>query len=94
MRDAGHHVSVLRRRSCEALRGAVEAELAAGAQALVVVGGDGMVHLGVNTLAHTPIPLGIIPAGTGNDAARGLGLDPNDPGRIEREGRAPPSRVS
>lgn len=85
MRDAGHHVSVLRRRSCQALRDAVEAELVAGAQALVVVGGDGMVHLGVNALAHTPIPLGIIPAGTGNDAARGLGLDPNDPGvAVER----------
>lgn len=79
MRSAGHDVSVLRRRDYAALREAVDAELATGAQALVVVGGDGMVHLGANTLAHTDIPLGIIPAGTGNDGARGLGLDPNDP---------------
>lgn len=85
LRAAGHHVTLLRRRDYAALREAVDAEIAAGAQALVVVGGDGMVHLGVNAVAHTGIPLGIIPAGTGNDAARGLGLDPQDPGAaVER----------
>lgn len=46
--------------------------------ALIVVGGDGMAHLGVNLLAQTTIPLGIIPAGTGNDAAAALGM-PKDP---------------
>ncbi|MGP9503476.1 diacylglycerol/lipid kinase family protein [Specibacter sp. AOP5-B1-6] len=85
LRSAGHRVTVLRRRDYDALREAVDAAVAAGAQALVVVGGDGMVHLGVNALAGTSIPLGIIPAGTGNDAARGLGLDPGDPGTaVER----------
>ncbi|MHA7269904.1 diacylglycerol kinase family protein [Arthrobacter sp. HLT1-20] len=80
LRRAGHQVAVLRRRDYQALQEAVDAEFAAGAQALVVVGGDGMVHLGVNALAGTEIPLGIVPAGTGNDAARALGLDPKDPG--------------
>ncbi|MHA7306731.1 diacylglycerol/lipid kinase family protein [Arthrobacter sp. TMN-49] len=85
LRDAGHQVSVLLRSDYQTLAEAVESEIAAGAGALVVVGGDGMVHLGVNALAGTAIPLGIIPAGTGNDAARGLGLDPKDPGAaIER----------
>jgi diacylglycerol kinase (ATP) len=45
-----------------------------GARALVVVGGDGMVHLGVNAVANTPTALGVVPAGTGNDVARELGL--------------------
>lgn len=45
---------------------------------LVVVGGDGMVHSGVNICAQTGIPLGIIAAGTGNDAARTLGLPLQD----------------
>lgn len=45
---------------------------------LVVVGGDGMAHLGVNLCAETGIPLGIIAAGTGNDAARALGLPIGD----------------
>lgn len=78
LRDAGHHVTVLRRRDYAALQEAVESEIAAGTDALVVVGGDGMVHLAANALVHSGIPLGIIPAGTGNDAARGLGLDPHD----------------
>ena len=42
--------------------------------ALVVVGGDGMAHLGANVVAGTKIPLGIVPTGTGNDMARGLGI--------------------
>jgi diacylglycerol kinase (ATP) len=46
--------------------------------ALVVVGGDGMVRAGVNLVAGGTVPLGIVPAGTGNDVARALGL-PADP---------------
>lgn len=45
---------------------------------LVVVGGDGMAHLGINLCAESGIPLGIIAAGTGNDAARALGLPIGD----------------
>jgi len=46
---------------------------------LVVVGGDGMVHLGVNLVAGTGTPLAIVAAGTGNDNARALGLPLRDP---------------
>lgn len=42
--------------------------------ALVVMGGDGMMHLGINASAGTAIPLGLIPAGSGNDFCRGIGL--------------------
>jgi len=50
----------------------------AGLDALVVVGGDGMVHLGANVVAGTDVPLGIVAAGTGNDVARSLGLPRGD----------------
>ncbi len=50
-----------------------------GVDALVVLGGDGMVHLGVQAVAETGIPLGIIPAGTGNDVARYFDLPRKDP---------------
>jgi diacylglycerol kinase (ATP) len=66
-------------------RGAVDA----GVQALVVVGGDGMVHLGANVVAGTGVPLGIIAAGTGNDIARSLGLpvlDAAAAGEVVRRG--------
>lgn len=46
--------------------------------ALVVVGGDGMVHLGVQACAETSMPLGIIAAGSGNDNAASLGLPIHD----------------
>ncbi len=49
-----------------------------GVDALVVVGGDGMVHLGANVVAGTEVPLGIVAAGTGNDIARALGLPVHD----------------
>lgn len=42
--------------------------------ALVVVGGDGTVNLGLQATAGTDVPLGIIPAGTGNDIARCVDL--------------------
>ncbi len=47
--------------------------------ALVVCGGDGMVHLGVQAVAGTGVPLGMIPAGTGNDVARYLDIPRRDP---------------
>ncbi|MFC4121080.1 diacylglycerol/lipid kinase family protein [Nonomuraea zeae] len=47
--------------------------------ALVAFGGDGLVHLAVQAVAGTDVPLGIIPAGTGNDIADALGLPCKDP---------------
>ncbi len=56
--------------SSELLRAAIEA----GVDAVVVAGGDGTVRLAIQEVAGTGIPLGIIPAGTGNDFAATLGL--------------------
>lgn len=41
---------------------------------LVVMGGDGMAAIGHNACGGAGVPLGIIPAGTGNDFCRGVGL--------------------
>lgn len=46
---------------------------------LIVIGGDGLVHLAIQKLARSTVPLLIIPAGTGNDFARSLGLNINKP---------------
>lgn len=45
---------------------------------LFVVGGDGIVHMAVNVCVNTDIPIGVIPAGTGNDSARALGIPHKD----------------
>jgi diacylglycerol kinase (ATP) len=57
----------------------VEGALERGMDALVVVGGDGIISLALQVLAQTDIPLGIIPAGTGNDHAREFGIPTRDP---------------
>lgn len=49
-----------------------------GLDALIVVGGDGMVHLGLDVVAATGVPLGIVPTGTGNDIARHVGITGRD----------------
>jgi len=65
--------------SFEESLGNARAAVAAGTiRALMVVGGDGMVHLGVNACAKSNIPLAIIAAGTGNDAASTLHLPIGD----------------
>ncbi|HLP23367.1 MAG TPA: diacylglycerol kinase family protein [Microbacteriaceae bacterium] len=74
LRAAGHDVEALQKTSFIELSDAVAEGVASRPDLLVVVGGDGMVSLGVNALAGTEIPLGIVAAGTGNDMARGLGL--------------------
>jgi diacylglycerol kinase (ATP) len=42
--------------------------------ALVVCGGDGLINLALQEQAGSGVPLGIIPAGTGNDHAREYGI--------------------
>ncbi len=77
--EAGYDVRSLAGRSpAEAMELARQC-VADGVEALVVCGGDGMVHLGVQAVAGTDTPLGIIPAGTGNDVARYLDLPRSDP---------------
>ncbi|MDP7551405.1 MAG: diacylglycerol kinase family protein [Acidimicrobiales bacterium] len=44
------------------------------AERVLVMGGDGTVHLAASVLAGTDRILGILPCGTGDDAARALGL--------------------
>ncbi|WP_214411000.1 diacylglycerol/lipid kinase family protein [Sphaerisporangium fuscum] len=53
--------------------------VAEGPEALVAFGGDGLVHLALQAVAGTDVPLGIIPAGTGNDIAGALGIPRRDP---------------
>lgn len=56
---------------------AIRQALDAGIDLVVVSGGDGTVSQAVTALNGTAIPLGILPAGTGNLMARDLGIPTN-----------------
>jgi diacylglycerol kinase (ATP) len=66
-RDAAESVDLARR------------AVARGVDGLVIIGGDGMIHLALDAVAETATPLAVIPAGTGNDLARSLGIPVRDP---------------
>ncbi len=74
LRAAGIRVTLLSGGSAAESSELLRRALDAGADAVLVAGGDGTVNLAVQELAGTSTPLGLIPAGTGNDLATTLGL--------------------
>ncbi|HZK05212.1 MAG TPA: diacylglycerol kinase family protein [Actinomycetaceae bacterium] len=83
LRKAGHLVVDLTGPDAQSARVNARAHLGE-MDALIVMGGDGAVQLALNVVAGTAIPLGIVPVGTGNDNATGLGLsrDPREALRL------------
>ncbi len=57
----------------------VGAALEQGADAVMATGGDGVISNALQVLAGAGVPLGIVPAGTGNDHAREFGIPTKDP---------------
>jgi len=79
LRESGFVVRNLQGRDADEAADLASGCVADGVEALVVCGGDGMVNLAVQALAGSGVPLGLIPAGTGNDVARYLDLPRKDP---------------
>lgn len=83
IRDGGDDLEILLSRDIAEAQAMTVQAVTDRVDVLAVMGGDGMMHLGLNTLAPAhaagggPV-LGVVPAGTGNDFCRGLGLDPDD----------------
>ena len=84
LRDGGANLEILLSRDFAEAKSMAHQAIADGVDVLAVMGGDGMMHLGVNTSAaahaegRSRTTLGLIPAGTGNDLCRGIGLPPKD----------------
>ena len=93
LRDGGHDLEILLSRDFDEAEAMAAQAVADGVDVLAVMGGDGMMHLGVNTVAGPSVrdrrtTLGLIPAGTGNDLCRGHRPGPRRPGG--RGGRRSP----
>ena len=79
LRAGGANVAILVGTDAEHAQALARQAVSDGVDALVALGGDGMVHLALNVVAGTATPLGIIPAGTGNDLANTLQLPTKEP---------------
>ena len=74
LRDAGHEVTLIEESSIEATRTACRALIDDGVDVLAVAGGDGMVSMAIDVCVGSRTAVAILPAGTGNDSARSLGI--------------------
>ena len=79
LQNSGASVRRLQGRDAEEARALADACVADGVDTLVVIGGDGMIHLAIQSLAGTDTALGVVPAGTGNDVSRFFGIPREDP---------------
>ncbi|MEM7142047.1 MAG: YegS/Rv2252/BmrU family lipid kinase [Actinomycetota bacterium] len=61
-----------------ASRAAVARAVREGTDRVIVVGGDGLVHLALQEVAGSEAAIGLVPVGTGNDFARGVDGIPLD----------------
>jgi diacylglycerol kinase (ATP) len=85
IRDAGYRLDIWLSRDYAEAHDQIVKAANSDADVLAVMGGDGMMHLGLNECARAqerspaaPV-LGVIPGGTGNDFCRGLGIPSADP---------------
>lgn len=76
---AGAEVEVIDNDNAHRTAERIRKAIADGADTVATAGGDGSAHLAIQVIAGTDVALGLIPAGTGNDAARALGLPRNSP---------------
>lgn len=72
LRRAGHGITLIDEPSPEQATAAIDAVTAA--DAIIACGGDGTVHFTLQNALRLDIPMGIVPAGSGDDAARAIGL--------------------
>ncbi len=76
---------------------ALAEQLSSGARRVLAVGGDGTAHLVANVLLATGhagrVAFGLVPAGTGSDLARGLGLPRRPLAALRRVLTAEPRQI-
>lgn len=74
LRSSGHEVVEVAASTREEAADRCRAQVEAGVDVLAVAGGDGIVSLAADLCVGTPTAVGILPAGSGNDNARSLGI--------------------
>jgi diacylglycerol kinase (ATP) len=78
-RGAGWHTTTLTSRDAGEALDLARVAVTEAPDVLVVCGGDGMVNIALQAAAGTDVPVGVLPAGTGNDLARTFDVPLRDP---------------
>ncbi len=76
--NAGHTTIVVQGADAPSARDQLKLAIGAGLDGVLVVGGDGALHGVLDHVADSDLVFGLIPAGTGNDTARSLGIPVKD----------------
>ena len=84
MNDEGVDVELIVPADLGLMRESIVEAIETGPAAIIACGGDGTVHLVLQEVAPAAIPMAIIPAGTGNDIARSLGIARKDKDGVAR----------
>ncbi len=73
--SSGHEIVDVTGDSAEASSARLRQVIAAGdVERVLVCGGDGLVHLAIQQLAESGVPIALCPSGSGNDFAAALGI--------------------
>lgn len=75
---AGHTTTLIQDKDAPSARDRLKQAIDAGVDGVLVVGGDGALHGVLDHVADSDLVFGLIPAGTGNDTARSLGIPVKD----------------
>ncbi|AWB92393.1 diacylglycerol kinase [Aeromicrobium chenweiae] len=75
---AGHTTVTIQGADVAAARDRLKHAIADGVDGVLVVGGDGALHAVLDHVADSDLVFGLLPAGTGNDTARSLGIPTKD----------------
>jgi diacylglycerol kinase (ATP) len=75
---AGHVTTRIQGEDAPTARDQLKQAIDAGLDGVIVVGGDGALHGVLDHVADSDLAFGLIPAGTGNDTARSLGIPVRD----------------
>lgn len=93
LRAAGHGVTLVETEGPGSAGRLAQERIGAGADLILSLGGDGTLNEILPGVAHTDVPVGVIPAGTANVLARELGFGPNALAAVKALSECVPQRV-
>jgi diacylglycerol kinase family enzyme len=94
LKQQGHHLTMAPTTGPRTAGGIARAQIASGADLVVVAGGDGTINEAAEGMLGTEVPLAILPGGTANVLAMEMQVGGNPERAAERLGELQPRRIS